>query len=250
MITTFTWDGLDATAVAKRLGLSNVWMYAEVESTQDLAHAQAEKGVPGGALVVADAQRTGRGRQGRSWSSQPGRGVWCTMIERPRDPRALDVLSLRIGLRLAESLDAYAGDRIGLKWPNDLLVGGRKLAGILCEARWSGSSLAWVAIGVGVNVIAPDGFDDATGLRPGTKRIDVLDAIVRSVRDAASQDGQLSDAELARYAARDRLQGRTILTPAQGTAAGVDHTGALLVETADGVERHRTGTVSYQETNP
>ena len=205
---------------------------------------------------MADAQRAGRGRLGRSWSSQPGRGVWCSIIERPTDGRALDVLSLRIGLVLAELLEPFAGARIGLKWPNDLVLPQAaeppsrrtgKVAGILVEARWSGDKLAWVAVGVGVNVVAPDGVDDAAGLAPGTKRIDALSAVVRAVRQAARQSGHLGDDELARYADRDTLKGRRIVSPAAGTAAGVDHTGALMVETADGVERHRTGTVAYAE---
>jgi BirA family transcriptional regulator, biotin operon repressor / biotin---[acetyl-CoA-carboxylase] ligase len=249
MVKTFTWDGVNATTVAKLLDLHYVSMDAEVESTQDLAHARAEEGKPAGSLIVADAQRSGRGRQGKSWSSQPGRGVWCSIIERPSDASALGVLSLRIGLVLAEALDAFSMTRVGLKWPNDLRTRDGKLAGILTEARWSGATLAWVAIGVGVNVIAPDGVEDAAGLAPGTKRIDVLAAVVRAIRGAAHQTGALTSDELSRYAARDTLKGRRIVTPAAGTVAGVDHTGALLVETADGVERHRTGTVSYPETS-
>jgi BirA family biotin operon repressor/biotin-[acetyl-CoA-carboxylase] ligase len=245
--TLFTWDGYDATAIAKRLGLANVWMYAETDSTLDLAHAMAEKGVPAGALVVADAQRSGRGRMGRSWSSEPGRGVWCTLVERPRDAKALDVLSIRVGLRLAEALDALAGARVGVKWPNDLVLGGRKLGGILTEARWSGASLAWVAIGVGVNVLAPTGVDGATGLPAGTLRVDALVAIVAAVRSAAAAAGELTRDELARYASRDVLVGRRIVSPVAGTVTGIAASGALMVDTARGVEQHRSGTIELAE---
>lgn len=223
--------------------------YDEVDSTQDVAHELAEQGAEAGTVVVAKAQRVGRGRQGKSWSSQPERGVWSSIIERPRDPRALDVLSIRVGLLLAEALDELAMTRVGVKWPNDLRTRDGKLAGILTEARWTGERLAWVAVGVGVNVVAPDGVADAAGLAPGTRHADILSAVVRAVRQAARQEGLLTDDELARYAARDTLKGRTILTPVAGTVAGIDHTGALMVETAGGVERHRTGTVSYPETS-
>ena len=223
--------------------------YDEVDSTQDIAHELAEKGADAGTVVVAKSQRAGRGRQGRAWVSAPGLGVWCTVIERLRDSRALDVLSIRVGLQLADALDPHAGSRIGLKWPNDLVLPQAasrepqaKLGGILIEARWSGDKLAWVAIGVGVNVIAPSGVG-AAGLAPGTKRSDVLDAVIRSVRAAAALRGPLTSEELARYAMRDTLKGRRIVSPGTGTVAGVDHTGALMVETADGVERYRTGTV-------
>ena len=230
--------------------------YEDVDSTQDIAHELAEQGAEAGTVVVAKAQRAGRGRFGRSWTSRSGSGVWCSTIERPSDPRALDVLSIRVGILLADALQPFATSPVGLKWPNDLVILSEakdlrlsKLGGILCEARWSGDRIAWVAIGVGVNLIAPDDVADAAGLAPGTRRDDALDAIVRAVRAAAARDGLLSDEELARYAERDTLKGRQISSPAAGTAAGVDRTGALLVETADGVERHRTGTVSYPETS-
>ena len=243
--TTFTWDGLNARDVIARLGLSNVWMYAEVESTQDLAHELAEQGVPAGALIVADAQRSGRGRQGRSWASQPGQGVWCTIVERPHDPRALEVLSLRIGIRLAAALDDLAGQRVQLKWPNDLLLREGKLAGILTEARWSGPTPSWVAVGVGVNVAHP-GVEGAAALRPGTARFDVLRAVVSAVRAAAAATGPLSPEEVERFRERDALAGRRIVSPGAGVVQGIDASGALLVRGNGGVDAHRSGTVQLE----
>lgn len=242
---TFTWDGLTAQDVGARLGISNIWMYAEVESTQDIAHGLAEQGVPAGAVVVADAQRSGRGRQGRNWASQPGQGVWCTIIERPWDSRSLEVLSLRVGLRLAQELDSLAGARVMVKWPNDLMVGAGKLGGILCEARWSGSMLGWVAIGVGLNVSHP-GVDGAAALRPNVARVDVLEALVRAVRGAAAESGSLSDAELRQFAERDALAGKRIVSPARGMVQGIDHAGGLLVRTDDGVMSCRSGTIQLE----
>ena len=263
---TFTWDGVNATEAAQRLGLKNVWMHAEVESTQDEAHKLAEQGVPAGALVVADAQRAGRGRHGRSWSSEPGRGVWCTIVERPSDSRSLDVLSLRVGLELAEALDRFADERVCVKWPNDLVIPSeagvipsearnlpfRKLGGVLCEARWTGSMLGWIAIGVGVNVIAPVDEPDAAGLRPGTKRFDVLTSVVQAVRRAAVRSDAvrsevLSQDELSRYRARDALAGRRIVLPVKGTVETIDDSGALLVRTRSGVEQVRAGTVEFED---
>ena len=243
--TTFTWDGLNARDVSTRLGLSNVWMYSEVESTQDIAHEQAAKGVPAGALVVADAQRSGRGRQGRSWASQPGQGVWCTIIERPRDPEAFELLSLRVGMRLASTLDAFVPSPIRLKWPNDLMVGDGKLAGILTEARWSGASLEWVAVGVGVNVL-PSGVQGAASLREGVARFDVLRAVVESVRGAAAMRGRLDSHELERFKARDWLAGKRILSPAPGVVKGIDASGALLVRGNQGLSVHRSGTIQLE----
>lgn len=246
-VTTFRWDGHNATAIAQRCALPHVELLAETDSTLDVAHALAEKGAPSGTLIVADAQRAGRGRLGRTWSSQPGFGVWCTMIERPRDTKAFEVLSVRVGLEAAELLDALANDRVGVKWPNDLMLGGAKLGGILTEARWAGPSLAWVAVGVGVNVVAPADVPGAMGLPVGVQRVDVLSAIVRAIRFAAAAEGHLSTDELDRYDARDMLKGRQITSPAAGRVAGLAASGALVVETALGLEQHRTGTIRFAE---
>lgn len=242
-----TWEGLDAAEIAARFYLPRVEVLPDTHSTLDDAHALAEQGAPAGTLVLADAQRAGRGRMGRSWRSHPGRGVWCTVVERPRDASALDVLSVRVGLHVAEALDRLVEHRIELKWPNDLIVCGRKLGGILVETRWQGTTLAWVAIGVGVNVIAPPDVPEAAGLADGTPRIDALLAIVPAIRKAAARTGELTPDELARYASRDALAGRQIVSPGAGVARGLAASGALIVETSTGLEQHRTGTVRFAE---
>lgn len=242
------WDGFDTESLRRRLGVPHVDLHAELGSTQDVAHELAERGAEAGTVVLADAQRTGRGRMGRSWSSGAGQGVWCTIVERPADREALDVLSLRVGLLLAERLDAFANDRVRLKWPNDLLLDSGKLAGILVEARWSGGSPAWVAIGVGVNVRAPT-VPGAAGMRAGVLRVDVLSAVVAAARQASRSAGWLTDDELTRYNARDLLRGRRIVSPGIGIAKGIAPSGALLVEAANGkgVGQHRAGTIEFAE---
>lgn len=243
----FRWDGYNATDIAQRCGLPLVELYAETDSTLDVVHALAEKGAPAGTLVVADAQRAGRGRQGRAWSSPPGTGVWCTVLERPLDVKAVDVLSLRVGLRIAEGLDAFAGETIRVKWPNDLILRAGKLGGILTEARWIGASLGWVAVGVGVNVVLPPDVEGAAGLRDGVQRIEVLTAVVGAVRSAAAVRGELSPSEIDRFRERDALRGRRVISPSDGTVVGVAASGALLVDTEGGREQHRAGTVRFAE---
>ena len=237
------YEGESEASLATRLGLPRVVVLDETGSTLDVAHELADRGAPAGTLVVADAQRAGRGRQGRTWASSPGHGVWCTMVARIADAKALDVLSIRVGLLAAEALDDVAGERVRVKWPNDLLLSRGKLAGILCETRWSGQAPAWVAIGIGVNVIAPEGVAGAAGMPPGTARLDLLARIARGTRSAAASAGWLSKGELERYAARDALAGVRIASPAAGIAVGIDDAGALLVKTSRGTEAHRTGTV-------
>jgi len=239
------WDGVAAEALEARLGVP-VRLYDAVTSTLDVAHALAEDGAAPGTLVVADRQDAGRGRMGRHWASHAGAGVWCTVVERPTDAAALDVLSLRVGICVAEGLDGIAGARVGVKWPNDLVVAAGKLGGILCEARWSGTSPAWVAIGVGVNVATP-GVAGAAGLPPGTRRADVLAAVIEGVRRAAARQGHLDPSELKRFTARDILSGRRLMTPGPGIARGISPSGALLVETPAGLAEYRTGTVQLAE---
>jgi BirA family biotin operon repressor/biotin-[acetyl-CoA-carboxylase] ligase len=240
------WDGYEAAALARAVDVPMIDLHDEVGSTMDIAHRLAERGALAGTVVLADAQRSGRGRMGRSWTSAPGAGVWCTIVERPMDLRALDVLSLRAGLAVAHALDAVAGETVGLKWPNDLFVAAGKLGGILVEARWSGGVPAWIAVGVGINVVAPD-VDGGAGLPPGTKRIDVLARVTGAVRRATSIGGWLTQEEIGAYRERDRLAGRRLELPAAGRARGITPSGSLIIETRQGMEQHRAGTIHYAE---
>lgn len=241
-----TWEGRNAADLAATLQVPRVDLHAIVDSTQDIAHALAEHGAVAGTVVVADAQRAGRGRQGRVWSSAPGSGVWCTILERPHDARAADVLSLRAGLFLAEALEVLAGEMVRVKWPNDLVLPGGKVAGILVEARWSGATPAWVAVGVGVNVRAPE-VAGAAGLPRGTDRVQVLAAVVGAVRTACAAGGWLTEDELRRYALRDLLVGRRVRAPAEGIVVGIASSGAIILRTAQGTEQYRAGTIQLAE---
>src|SRR5690606_8587957 len=147
-------------------------------------------GAPAGTLVVAERQDSGRGRSGRRWSSAPRAGIWATLIERPRDAKAIEVLSLRVGLRLARVLERWTAGPIALKWPNDLFVDDRKLAGVLIEARWRDQRPDWVAIGVGVNLEVPADQDAATALRAADAQ-EVLAEMLPALRAAAFASGAL-----------------------------------------------------------
>jgi len=241
------WDGLSSEDLRARCNVARLELLNETDSTLDVAHTLAEQGAEAGTVVVADSQRAGRGRHGRVWSSAPGRGVWCTIVERPRDTSVLDVLSLRVGLGIAEGLDAHAGARVGLKWPNDLVLESGKLGGILVEARWSGPTLGWVAVGVGVNVLAPTDVAGGAALRPGTVRAEVLAVVVRAVRAAVARTGPLLPDEVARYQLRDALRGRSITEPLDGVVLGVAPNGELSVKTARGSERVRAGSIRLSE---
>jgi BirA family biotin operon repressor/biotin-[acetyl-CoA-carboxylase] ligase len=244
------YDGADGPALAARLGVPSVHSYGTVASTMDLAHALAEAGAPAGTVVLADAQDAGRGRQGRGWTSEPGRGIWFTLVERPEEPSGVEVLSLRIGLALAEALDPFATAPIRLKWPNDVFAGDGKLAGILSEGRWRSGRLDWLAIGIGVNVQPPETAPAGTragALRPGVSRLDVLACIVPAVRAAAAASGPLDAGEVARFHARDLAVGRAVVSPSRGIVAGVDASGAVTVVGAAGASLHRAGSLVFEE---
>ena len=242
---TFRLDGMDEAAVAAFCVAPRVVLRSEVASTMDEAHRLAEAGAPGGTVVIADRQLAGRGRFGRRWTSEPGLGLWMTVLHRDVEISGLDVLSLRIGLRLASALDAFANGRVMLKWPNDLLVGRQKLAGILVEARWRESSIEWAAIGVGVNIVPPADQPEAAGLRSGTRRIDLLRALIGQVMQAGLVVGGLTDAEMVAFSSRDAARGQLLSQPAAGCAGGITATGALIVETPAGDELFRRGSLVF-----
>ena len=229
------------------MGVPRVVLFDEVGSTLDVAHALAAGGAPAGTLVVANAQTSGRGRLGRSWRSEAGAGVWLTLIERPRDVAALDVLSLRIGLALAPAIDAFAAAPVCLKWPNDLYVGAGKLGGVLVEVRWRDGAPEWAAIGVGVNMRPPEGEARAAGLEPGVSRADVLCRMVPPMRAAAARTGPLDRSELEAFAARDAVAGRRCREPVAGVIKGIDPSGALAVDVGSHIAIIRAGSLVLEE---
>ncbi|MFI5229268.1 MAG: biotin--[acetyl-CoA-carboxylase] ligase [Gemmatimonadales bacterium] len=237
-IASASYDGVAVRDLARRLAVPRVAAFESISSTFDEAHRLAEQGAEAGTLVVADAQTAGRGRYGRTWASEPGAGVWLTLIERPSEPSSLGVLPLRVGLALAPEAERFTDGLVSLKWPNDVYAGGGKLAGVLVEARWKAESLEWIAIGVGVNVRAPAasiaGGGAVASLRPGISRAALLEAIVPALRRAVATTGPLSAAERAAFARRDLALGRACIEPTAGRVRGVAADGALVVQRDDG----------------
>jgi BirA family biotin operon repressor/biotin-[acetyl-CoA-carboxylase] ligase len=239
------YDGFEVTQLAERADVPLLEVYASLTSTLDRAHLLGASGTATGTVIVADRQTAGRGRHGRAWHSEPGTGVWAAFVERPTDPAALGVLSLRLGIALAAALAPFSRADIRLKWPNDLWTDAGKLAGILVEARWRGSALEWVAIGIGVNVRARAGEPVVAGLDAHTRRPDVLAAVCAAVRSATAATGLLREDELSAWAARDLARGRAIVEPTVGTVQGLRADGALLVETTGGVQGLQSGSLRF-----
>jgi BirA family biotin operon repressor/biotin-[acetyl-CoA-carboxylase] ligase len=224
-------------------------------STMDALHVLAEAGAEAGTVVVAEVQEEGRGSRGRTWSSPRG-GLWLSVLARPR-AAALEVLSLRAGLAVAELLETLGAEgRIALKWPNDLMLDDRKCGGILCEARWQGASPAWVVIGLGLNVsnaVPPGLAETATGLAsvlPALTAEALVIPMVEALRRVDAAAGTLDDGERARFARRDWLRGRALEAPVAGTADGLAADGALRVRGMDGTTMAvRSGTVALARTS-
>jgi len=241
-------DGIPAAVLARRWGVPQCGVFRTLSSSLDAIHDLGAQGAPSGTVVLAEEQTAGRGRDGRTWRSPVG-GVWLGMLVRPPFPAA-EILSLRTGLVLADVVDDLLGAaRAQLKWPNDVLLAGRKLAGILCEARWKGDAPQWLGIGIGINVaneIPSELTDRAIALqelRPGIRRIDVLDRLVPALLRLTTHDARLTEFECVAFAQRDWLRGRQIRTPLVGRAAGIRPDGALLVDTGAGTTMVRDGHV-------
>jgi BirA family transcriptional regulator, biotin operon repressor / biotin---[acetyl-CoA-carboxylase] ligase len=200
----------------------------ETGSTNDRARALAAAGAPHGTLVTAGAQSAGRGRQGRSWSAPPGRALLMSLVLRGVHP----LLPLAAAVGVAEAI----GDDARIKWPNDVLIADRKVAGILAEGR---PQEGWAVLGVGVNVAVR--VEDlpaelhATAATLGREPADVepfLQSLLGTLDDALRLPSpELLDA----WRARDALRGRGVRWAAgSGMADGIDGEGRLVVALPDG----------------
>jgi BirA family biotin operon repressor/biotin-[acetyl-CoA-carboxylase] ligase len=228
--------------------MHQVHRFDSLPSTQDEIHRLAAAGAPAGTVVVTAEQVAGRGSRGRQWTSMRG-GLWLTMLCRPAEPAAVELLSLRVGLAVADALSELGGlPPVALKWPNDLLLDDRKLGGILCEARWQGDGVGWVAVGVGLNVsnpLPPGARTPPARLaewRPDLTPNDVLWPVVAHLTPLAEAASGMSAREVAAFGRRDWLAGRELVAPVPGVAAGIAADGALRVRQGDGsVVQVRTG---------
>lgn len=237
--------------------MSAIHYLEHATSTQDVLHGLAAEGAPAGTAVVAAEQGAGRGSRGRQWHSPRG-GLWLSVLLRPVRsvrPVGVEVLSLRVGLAVADALAAVPGlPPVALKWPNDLVLADGKVGGILCEARWQGDRLTWVAVGVGLNVtnrLPADTAMPATCLAaycPELTAEALAEPIARAVAGLAVDNPLLDAAELAAFAARDWLRGRALSAPVAGRAAGVAGDGALIVRRREGYDDHvRFGSIALAE---
>jgi BirA family biotin operon repressor/biotin-[acetyl-CoA-carboxylase] ligase len=206
-------------------------------STNERARELAWSGAPHGTLVTAAEQTAGRGRQGRTWTAPPGSSILASLVV--RDPPRL--LPLAAGVAVAE----VVGPEARVKWPNDVLVDGRKLAGILVEGR---PQELWAVLGVGLNVaVSEDEFPPELRDRAGTMGLG-LDAVEPTLSRLLARLEQWLEAPtedvLEALRDRDALAGRPVQwAGGEGEGAGIDSEGRLIVNTAEGPTALEAGEV-------
>jgi BirA family biotin operon repressor/biotin-[acetyl-CoA-carboxylase] ligase len=238
-------------------------MHPVVGSTSDIARALAQAGAPEGTTVVADAQNAGRGRQGRSWFSPPERNLYLSVVLRPPlAPPQAPILTFATAVALADAVREVGFLEPALKWPNDLLLAGRKAAGILTEMSATEHVVDWVVVGIGINVnLAEDEIprelaEQATSLRIeaghsvsrpvlfGTLLTGLERQVRRCYAEGAApilQSWRRCSATLGREVQIDENGTRV-----EGRAVDLDERGALLVETAHGIVRVIAGDVRHR----
>lgn len=256
------WEGRRAVELAREWGVPGVHLFASVGSTNDVARWLGDEGAPSGSVVLAEEQTAGRGRSGRSWASAPGLGLWLSVLLRPTAAPNLALTPLWVGLAVARALERFVAPlHPQIKWPNDILLDGRKAAGILCEGSWESDQRLAVVAGLGVNVLhtradfPPELQPLATSLvlagAPELSRLQLAGALVREVLElAGSAPAELGGPFAAELRARDALFGQAVTlggpgaAELEGVAEGIAPDGALRVRAADGaLHEVRSGSV-------
>jgi len=217
--------------------------FTTLPSTNDEAvRIACECGAPEFDAVMADAQSAGRGRLGRAWSSPPGTGLYASVILRPRAaPEKIPVMTLLAGVAAAEAIREVSGLDAKIKWPNDILIKGKKVAGLLCEAHITGEN-AIVVAGLGVNVDTLPRDLPERPLYPATslaaesglrhEPVKILETWIRRLKDCMAKD--LPDV-LVRWSQLDALAGQRIRAGGiEGVNSGLDKEGHLLLKPDNG----------------
>lgn len=237
-------DGLKSRVMGRE-----VRCFDSLPSTMDEAFRWAMDGAPQGALVCAETQTQGRGRLGRSWTSPRGRGIYCSLlVHTDFPPGEAARLTLLTAVALAEACERVSGVAPGIKWPNDLMLCGRKLAGILTELRAEQDRTRYVVIGIGINVNTPAGMlpEGAVSLREVCKsRLDRAGLLREFLQ--LFEEHFLSIPSRGWQPVWDAWQRRSIMTGRrvrfeergrvfEGIAQGLDQGGGLIVRLAEGRE--------------
>jgi len=230
----------------RRIG-RRIYAYDATDSTMDIAHRLAGAGEPEGSVVVAERQSRGRGRLGRSWLSPKGKGIYISVILRPTvQLQTVPLVTLMAAVAAARAVERETGLRPGIKWPNDLMLGGKKIAGILTELNAELNRARYVIIGIGMNVNTPKTQLPARATSLAEEKGGRLDRVslarallVEVDRAYAEFLSEGFDGILEAWRGFASFLGRRIRVVAEGRtvdgqAVDVDSNGALLVRTDNG----------------
>ena len=264
------WQGRPVPDWAREWRVPELRVFGSVGSTNDVAAEMAVAGAAQGTLVLAEEQTKGRGRRGRAWTARHGASLSMSMVLRPLTPAASRILTLRLGLAAAAAIEETLPLNVALKWPNDLVVDGRKLGGILCEASLAEDRVHHVVAGIGLNLRRPDGgwspelagraismeeaIADSAPTASTPPRLEPAPLVARIAAhwQAVTADPRdvLSESERDRFRARDALRGRRVAVNgrAAGTAEGLTPAGALRLRGDDGWAEITAGSVRATET--
>ncbi len=213
------------------------------DSTNERAKALADLGAPHGTLVTADEQSAGRGRQGRAWTAPPRSAVLMSVLLRDLDERHA-LLPLAAAVAVCEAVPVEAT----IKWPNDVWIERRKIAGMLVEGR---PQEGWAVLGIGLNVTTdsfpPELAELATSLRLAGYETTVSSVLGDLVASLSRWVEAPPDSVLAAWRSRDALKGKRVRwSDGEGIADGIDDSGALLVQTGDGPVTLEAGEVHLE----
>jgi BirA family biotin operon repressor/biotin-[acetyl-CoA-carboxylase] ligase len=237
--------------VTKRLG-RKIHYFAQLDSTNSHARHLAERGSPEGEMVIAESQSQGRGRLGRVWISPPHINLYLSLILRPRlPPVCAPQITLMAAVALADTIASFTPITPAIKWPNDILLEGKKVAGILSESSCISERIEFVILGIGVNLnysieLMPE------AIRNGATSLFIVNGQViqretfakRLIQDLDRCYGELEESGFSaiapRWEARFSLRGQKIKVEGSnqvlvGTAAGIDRDGALIVVDEQGM---------------
>lgn len=240
--------GLTTSCIGK-----NITVLDKTKSTNNDAKELAAAGAPEGTVVIADSQTTGRGRQGRSFFSPPGNGIYMSVIIRPSvGVEAAQLITSCTACAAAATVEELCGHEVAVKWVNDLYMNSRKICGILTEASLSleNRSLDYAVIGIGINVFSTKGIfsselertatsvEDETGIRVNRNRL--CSVLLNKLEEYLGEIG--SRAFLDEYRRRELLTGHIVTVNVSGEiltgkAVGIDDAAALILELPDGTKR-------------
>lgn len=231
----------------------NIHFFKEVDSTNDVARELADEDAEEGTLVIAESQRSGKGRRGKRWISPSG-GVWMTIILRPDvEPPKAPQLTLVTGVAVAETLNQECGLDVGIKWPNDILIGDKKVCGILTEVKADMGKVDYVLVGIGIdlnvdlNIFPPELRGGATSLKAELDReIMGAELVAIFLKNFEIYYGEFKQGKFREILNKWRKLSKTIGNyvevhkkggPVYGEAVGINKDGELILELDDGTLR-------------